>query len=115
MGIQHQAAQGCGCSHKHCYALILGEAAVQSSLVSPTLVIVIAVSAVANFALGSRYDLAQAVRVIRLAILVAGGMMGFYGIALVSLFFLLHMASLRSFGVPYFEPLAATDYKRTKR
>ncbi|NQS75853.1 MAG: spore germination protein [Peptococcaceae bacterium] len=87
-------------------ALILGEAAVQSSLVSPTLVIVIAVSAVANFALGSRYDLAQAVRVIRLAILVAGGMMGFYGIALVSLFFLLHMASLRSFGVPYFEPLA---------
>ncbi len=95
-------------------ALILGEAAVQSSLVSPTLVIVIAVTAVANFALGSGYDLALAVRIIRLAILAAGGILGFYGIALVSLFFLLHMAGLRSFGVPYFEPLAPLISKEMK-
>lgn len=95
-------------------ALILGEAAVQSGLVSPTLVIVIAISAVTNFALGSGYDLALAVRVIRLAILTAGGILGFYGIALVSLFFLLHMAGLRSFGVPYFEPLAPLILKEMK-
>ncbi len=95
-------------------ALILGEAAVQSGLVSPTLVIVIAISAVANFALGSGYDLALAVRVIRLTILTAGGVLGFYGIALVSLFFLLHMAGLRSFGVPYFEPLAPMILREMK-
>lgn len=95
-------------------ALILGQAAVQSNLVSPTLVIVIAISAVANFSLGSGYEIALAVRVIRLAILTAGGILGFYGIALTSLFFLLHMAGLRSFGVPYFEPLAPLILKETK-
>lgn len=95
-------------------ALILGQAAVQSNLVSPTLVIVIAISAVANFTLGSGYELALAVRVIRLAILTAGGVLGFYGIALTSLAFLIHMASLRSFGVPYFEPFAPLNLKEIK-
>ncbi len=95
-------------------ALILGQAAVQSNLVSPTLVIVIAISAVANFTLGSGYELALAVRVIRLAILTAGGVLGFYGIALTSLAFLIHLASLRSFGVPYFEPFAPLNLKEIK-
>ncbi|MDD2553445.1 MAG: spore germination protein [Desulfotomaculaceae bacterium] len=95
-------------------ALILGQAAVQSNLVSPTLVIVIAISAVANFSLGSGYALALSVRVIRLAILTAGGILGLYGIALTSLAFLIHMAGLRSFGVPYFEPLAPLILKETK-
>ncbi|WP_421072881.1 spore germination protein [Pelotomaculum propionicicum] len=95
-------------------ALILGQAAVQSNLVSPTLVIVIAIAAVANFALGSGYELALAVRVIRLAILTAGGILGLYGIALTSLAFLIHMAGLRSFGVPYFEPFAPLNLKEMK-
>lgn len=95
-------------------ALILGQAAVQSNLVSPTLVIVIAISAVANFTLGSGYELALAVRVIRLALLTAGGVLGFYGLALTSLAFLIHMASLRSFGVPYFAPWAPLKLKEIK-
>lgn len=95
-------------------ALILGQAAVQSNLVSSTLVIVIAIAAVANFALGSGYELALAVRVIRIAILTAGGILGLYGIALTSLAFLIHMASLRSFGVPYFAPWAPLNLKEMK-
>lgn len=87
-------------------ALILGQAAVQSSLVSPTLVIVITAAAIANFTLGAGYELALAIRVVRLAIMTAAAVLGFYGIALVSIAFLIHLASLRSFGVPYFEPYA---------
>ncbi len=95
-------------------ALILGQAAVQSSLVSPVLVIVIASTAISNFSLGAGYELAQAIRVIRLAILTAGAVLGFYGIALTSLAFLIHMAGLRSFGVPYMEPWAPIRVKEIK-
>ena len=95
-------------------ALILGQAAVQSGLVSPVLVIVIASTAISNFALGAGYELSQAVRVIRIAILTAGAVLGFYGIALTSLAFLIHMASLRSFGVPYMEPWAPIRLKEMK-
>lgn len=87
-------------------ALILGQAAVQSNLVSPSLVIVITSTAIANFTLGSGYELALAIRVVRLVIMTAAAVLGFYGIALVSIAFLIHLASLRSFGVPYFEPYA---------
>ena len=44
----------------------------------------------------------------------AGAALGFYGIALMSLVLLLHLTSLRSFGVPYlspFAPLVAHDLK----
>lgn len=95
-------------------ALILGQAAIQSNLVSPVLVIVIAGTAISNFTLGAGYELASAVRVIRLAIMTAGAVLGFYGIALTSLAFLIHMASLRSFGVPYFEPWAPLRWKEMK-
>ena len=81
---------------------------------SPVLVIVITIAAMANFSQETGYVLTLAVRVIRLAILTAGGILGFYGIALTSLFFLLHMAGLRSFGVPYFEPLAPLILKEMK-
>ena len=95
-------------------ALILGQAAVQSSLVSPTLVIVITAAAIANFTLGSGYELALAIRLVRLAIMTAAAVLGFYGIALVSIGFLIHLASLRSFGVPYFEPYAPLRLKEMK-
>lgn len=85
-------------------ALILGQGAVQAGLVSQTMTIVIAIAAIANFALGSAYELASAVRILRIAGLIAGSALGFYGIGLLFLGVLVHMAGLRSFGVQYMEP-----------
>ena len=87
-------------------ALILGQAAVQAGLVSPAMVIVIAATAISNFALGSGYELASSLRLIRVVFLIFGAVLGLYGIALVFLALLVHLAGLRSFGVPYLAPLA---------
>ena len=52
--------------------------------------------------------------VLRLTFTLLAGMLGAYGILIGMLFTLLHLASLRSFGVPYLSPLApstAADLK----
>lgn len=95
-------------------ALILGQAAVQAGFVSPALVIVVAATAISNFALGSSYDLASGIRLTRLAFLTASAVMGFYGISMTFLAFMIHLASLRSFGVPYMEPLAPLRFQEMK-
>lgn len=87
-------------------ALILGQAAVQAGFVSPALVIIIALTAISNFSLGSAYDLASGVRLARLFVLFAGGTMGLYGITLSFLVISIYLTSLRSFGVPYLAPLS---------
>jgi spore germination protein KA len=87
-------------------ALILGQAAVQAGIVSPILVIVIGLTAIANFAVSTTYQLSIMLRVPRLVYLITGSMLGLYGMAVTFLFFMIHMTSLRSFGVPYLEPLA---------
>jgi spore germination protein KA len=87
-------------------ALIIGQAAVQAGLVSPILVIIIAATAISNFAVSSNYQFASVLRLIRLLFLIAGASLGLYGMALVLLCMLIHMASLTSFGVPYLAPLA---------
>ncbi|MGE5415363.1 MAG: spore germination protein [Acidobacteriota bacterium] len=90
-------------------ALILGQAAVQAGLISPILVIIIAGTAISNFVLGSGYELSTAVRVIRIFALTASAVFGLYGLTLVIIAVLIHMAGLRSFGVPYLAPWAPFD------
>ncbi len=87
-------------------ALILGQAAVQAGVVSPILIIVIAGTAISAFAVSTTYQLSNITRPIRLLFLVGGALLGLYGLALVFLVFLIHMAGQKSFGVPYLAPLA---------
>ena len=85
-------------------ALILGQAAVQAGLVSPVLVIVIAATAIANFVLGSAYELAAGMRLIRIFGLAAGAVLGMYGVVWLVLALMVYLAGLKSFGVPYLAP-----------
>ncbi len=86
-------------------ALIVGQAAVEAKIVSPIAIIVVAFSAIACYALPSQ-DLAAAVRLARLALLLGAIFAGLYGTALVTALLLLHLASLDSFGVNYTAPLS---------
>lgn len=86
-------------------ALILGQAAVAANIVSPILVIIVAITALGNFSIPS-YTLAFGVRIIRFAFIFSGAIAGFYGIS-AGIFILGGMAcSMKSFGVPYFSPVA---------
>jgi spore germination protein KA len=86
-------------------ALILGQAAVQANLVSPLLVVVIAITGLSSFAIPD-VGLSVMVRILRFGFLLAAHLMGFVGIALAVACLLTYAASIKSFGVPFFSPLS---------
>ncbi|MCP3028795.1 spore germination protein [Halobacillus sp. A5] len=86
-------------------ALVLGEAAVQAGLVTAPVVIVVAGTGIASFAVPG-YSLGLAYRLLRFPMLILGGVFGLFGVMVGALALLLHLVSLRSFGVPYLAPMA---------
>ncbi|UJF34380.1 spore germination protein [Paenibacillus hexagrammi] len=86
-------------------ALVLGQAAVQAGLVSAAMVIVVSFTAISNFVTPA-INLAVAARLIRFGLMVLAGTLGLFGILVGCMAILIHMASLRSFGIPYLAPLA---------
>ncbi|MCA0753966.1 spore germination protein [Paenibacillus sp. N4] len=86
-------------------ALVLGQSAVQAGIVSAGMVIVVSFTAISNFVM-PEFNMAATSRIIRFGFMLMAGMLGFFGIFVSGLFMLIHLASLRSFGVPYMSPLA---------
>lgn len=85
--------------------LVIGEAAVQAGIVSPIMVIIIALTAIANFAIPA-YSVAISFRIIRFGFMFAAGAFGLFGIILVYIMVNIHLVNLKSFGVPYSTPFA---------
>ncbi|WP_426453154.1 spore germination protein [Paenibacillus sp. S-38] len=85
--------------------LVIGEAAVSAGIVSPIMVIVVAVTAIASFALPS-YSFAITLRIIRFAVMLAASIFGLYGLIMCYIMINVHLVNLRSFGVPYTSPFA---------
>ncbi len=86
-------------------ALILGQAAVQAQLVSPILIIIIAVVGISSFAIPS-YSMAFVLRLLRFVFIFFGTFIGFYGISVALVITSGLACSLKSFGVPYLTPVA---------
>lgn len=86
-------------------ALILGQTAVAAGLVSPMLVIVVSITAIGNFTIAN-YSLALSVRYERFGFIVVAALFGFYGIAILGTVILLLTCNMKSFGVPFFSPVA---------
>lgn len=86
-------------------ALIIGDAAVNANIVSPGMVIVVAAAGVASFTIPSQ-DLVNTNRILQFPFMIMASVLGLYGIVALGLVMVIHMLSLRSFGVPYMSPLA---------
>ncbi|VEF49823.1 GerKA2 spore germination GerA type complex [Bacillus freudenreichii] len=86
-------------------ALILGQAAVEANIVSPSLVIVVAVTGLASFTIPD-VSLNIAVRMLRFVLLLAANFLGFFGMSIFLGFFIAYFVSIKSFGVPFFAPLS---------
>lgn len=93
-------------------ALILGQAAVQANVVSPILVIVVAITGLASFAI-PELSLSFIIRIARFAFLAAGALMGFYGIAVCLTTSIAYLSTVKSFGIPWLSPLAP-HYRSSK-
>ena len=86
-------------------ALILGEAAVSAGIISPIVVIIISLSAVAGMSF-SNPDLVNAIRSWRIIFILSACLFGLVGIIFMFTIFIAKTSSLKVLGVPYFTPLA---------
>ncbi|WP_318507180.1 spore germination protein [Bacillus sp. T3] len=83
-------------------ALILGEAAVQAGLVGIPVVVTVALVGISSFPVNS---LSEPISLLRIVFVIAGATFGLFGILIVGMIVVSHLASLRSFGVPFTAPL----------
>lgn len=86
-------------------ALVIGEATVTAGLVGAPLIIVIALTAICSFV---NPNVVEESTIIRFSLTIMAGFLGAFGIAIGLLALLVHLASLRSFGVPLLSPVAPT-------
>jgi hypothetical protein len=90
--------------------LIIGDASIRAGLVSPSVVVVGAVTAVAGATLVNQ-SLSSAVSVLRICIFLIASILGVYGLLLGIILFFAYLSRLRSFGVPYMTPLSPPHFK----
>ena len=84
--------------------LILGQAAVSAKIVSPIMIIVIAITGIGSFATAD-YSLGWSYRILKVLFVLIGTTFGFYGIALGMFVYAVLLAASKSFGVPFLSPL----------
>ena len=83
--------------------LVIGQAAVEANLVSPIVVMIVALTALGSLAVPNE-EFAAAFRLLKYVFLVMGGGLGIYGIVLGIYLTAGHLAGLVSFGIPYLMP-----------
>lgn len=84
-------------------ALVLGQAAVDASIVSPILIIIVAITGICSFAIPD-FSLSFHCRIMRFIYTIMGYLIGFLGIAIVLFLHLTILLTMKSFGVPYMQP-----------
>jgi spore germination protein KA len=89
-------------------ALVVGEAAVNAKLISPAVVVLVALSVISGFAIPTA-DLANAIRMWRFIFLIFSSAIGLFGIGVGALLLLYDLASIETFGVPYLTPFATNE------
>ena len=89
-------------------ALVIGDAAVTAGLVSPAMVIVVGLTALASFIIPTVPG-SFSIRLLRFPIMFLAASLGLYGVMVALMAILIHLCALRSFGVPYLSPLAPTE------
>lgn len=92
-------------------AIILGQSAVEAGLVGIPVVVIVAFAGVSTFLINT---LAEPISILRLLFAIAGSLLGIYGILLLGMVVVTHLATLRSFGVPYAAPLFPIVWKDWK-
>ncbi|URN95721.1 MAG: spore germination protein [Candidatus Pristimantibacillus lignocellulolyticus] len=85
--------------------LVIGDAIVKAGLVSNTMIVVVAMTAIACYVVPSS-EMSSAVRLLRFPMMLAASILGFVGIVFGLMILLIHLCKLESFGSPYFAPVA---------
>lgn len=86
-------------------ALVIGQAATSAGLVSSPMVMVVAITGIASFMI-PHYTVGISIRLLRFPIMLLAGFMGLLGLLMGLIALVIHLCSLRSFGLPYLSPIA---------
>ena len=86
-------------------ALVIGESAVRAGIVSAPMIIVVAMTGISSFLI-PKFSAGISIRLLRFPLLLLAGALGLFGIMIGLLIILIHLCSLRSFGIPYLAPVA---------
>ena len=82
-------------------ALILGDTAVKAGLISPPAVMIVALTGVMSYTVPNQN---VQISFLRLIFTILGGVLGFYGIIIGSLFLVGYLCSIENYTAPYFAP-----------
>ncbi len=87
--------------------LVVGSAAVEAKIVSPAVLIVVAIAGIAGYTMPSQ-ELSGALRIWRFLLALLAGAAGLFGAVAGAAALIIHLAGLESFGVPYLTPFAVS-------
>lgn len=93
--------------------LIIGQAAVSAGIVSPIMIIIVAITVITSF-MTPNYEVSSAFRIVRFLLIIAASVVGLYGIVLGLVILLVHLVKLKSFGVAYLSPAVNTNTRDLK-
>jgi hypothetical protein len=94
-------------------ALVLGDAAVNAGIVSPIVVIVVAISSITSL-LFTDTDLINALRFWKFFVLLLSASMGLIGSVIASLILVTNLCSIEVIGVPYLTPFSPINLDALK-
>ncbi|MBB6735306.1 spore germination protein [Cohnella zeiphila] len=93
--------------------LVIGQAAVDAGIISASMIIVVSITAISSYVI-PEFDMSIAVRITRFIFMGLAAAFGLYGIFIGLIALILHLSSLRSFGVPYMAPVGPFSLKDQK-
>ncbi|MEG9298955.1 spore germination protein [Mangrovibacillus sp. Mu-81] len=91
--------------------LVIGTAVVEANLVSNTMVIVVALTAISSFVIPSN-ELSTALRILGFPLMLMAAFFGIFGMVIGLMIILIHLIKLKSLGHHYLYPVAPLDIVR---
>jgi len=88
-------------------ALILGEAAVSAGIVSPIMIIVVAITAISSLTF-TEPEFTNSMRIYRILFMIGAVILGIQGVLLVFIFMLINLANYNFLDLPYLSPFSPT-------
>lgn len=93
--------------------IILGQSATSAGIVSPTTLVVIAITVICTFVIPN-YDMVLSIRLLRFGMLILTNLFGILGMLLGIQFIVIRLMKMDSFGIPYLSPIAPLRFKGLK-
>lgn len=93
--------------------LIIGQAAVTANIVSPIVVVIVALTALSSFSIPNE-EFSEALRLVKYAMIIGCAFFGILGLVFCWFLLIGHLCGLKSFNIPYLMPFVASNMNQGK-